>query len=227
MIVLGIETSTDVCSVGIFGDKGLRAERSIVDRHIHSEKLLTLTQEVLIDAGMTTSRIDAIAVSIGPGSFTGLRIGLSGAKGLCFSLDRPLAAIPTLHAIAHSVKAKNPRVVNILVALDAKKGDFYAARFSLDGPMPVETLGTTVVAGELLAQFGGNDLQFVVTDKPDILGKEMGTVTAVGHVHEYCRGSVVAELGQYRISSGETVDVRSVEPKYLKDFVVRGKASAA
>ncbi|MEX0737393.1 MAG: tRNA (adenosine(37)-N6)-threonylcarbamoyltransferase complex dimerization subunit type 1 TsaB, partial [Bacteroidota bacterium] len=85
--------------MGLQIDGGEYVERSLVESHIHSEKLLTLVQEVLAEAGVSLHQIDAVAVSLGPGSFTGLRIGLSTAKGLSYSLDRPLIAVPTFEAI--------------------------------------------------------------------------------------------------------------------------------
>jgi len=223
---LGIETATDVCSVGVYDDEGARVERSIIDKHIHSEKLMTLIQEVLGDSGIRPAQLDAVAVSIGPGSFTGLRIGLSGAKGLCFALDRPLAAVPTFHGIAHAIKAHDAGMENILVALDAKKGDFYSATFSLRGVTPAETAATAVIRKESLGSIGGAKIACVVTDRPDVLRRVMGTSVVVKHVHEYCRGSVVAELGLQQIKSGDISDVRSTEPKYLKDFVAQRMASA-
>ncbi len=226
MKALGIETSTDVCSVGVYDDEGARVERSIIDKHIHSEKLLILIQEVLGESGISQSQLDVVAVSIGPGSFTGLRIGLSSAKGLCFSLDRPLAAVPTFFGIGHAMKAQYPGMENILVALDAKKGDFYSATFSLKGITPAETAATAVIRSESLGSFGGPKVACVVTDRPDILRQVMGTSVVVKHVHDYCRGSVVAELGLQQTKSGDIADVRSTEPKYLKDFVAQRTASA-
>ncbi len=100
MIILGLETSTAVCSVGLFRDGLPEIERSIRESHIHSEKLLSLVQEVIQAAGVSLDRVDAIAISIGPGSFTGLRIGLSTAKGLSFALDKPIVAVATFEAMA-------------------------------------------------------------------------------------------------------------------------------
>ena len=107
MIVLGIETSTEVCAVGLANDDGAYAERALVESHIHSEKLLTLITEILEQQHTQLSELDAISVSIGPGSFTGLRIGLSTAKGLCFALGKPLVIVPTLEAMAMAVRSRN------------------------------------------------------------------------------------------------------------------------
>src|SRR5712692_6734191 len=100
MIVLGIETATAVCGAAIVEDAGVRAEASIEAEHIHSEKLISLIDEALNRATIPFSSIDSVAVSIGPGSFTGLRIGLSVAKGLVYAGGKSLAAVSTLEALA-------------------------------------------------------------------------------------------------------------------------------
>ncbi len=125
MTVLGIETSTAVCSVGLVNESGMRIERSLVESHIHSEKLLTLIQDVCEDQKMALSKLDGVAISIGPGSFTGLRIGLSTAKGLCYVLGKPLVAVPTFEAIATCVCMSHPGCVRVIVCVDAKQGDYY------------------------------------------------------------------------------------------------------
>ncbi|MEX0602753.1 MAG: tRNA (adenosine(37)-N6)-threonylcarbamoyltransferase complex dimerization subunit type 1 TsaB, partial [Bacteroidota bacterium] len=129
MTVLGLETSTDVCSVGLIREQEIRVERSVIESHIHSEKLLTLVQEVLKQAGMALADLEGIGVSVGPGSFTGLRIGLSSAKGLAFALDKPLAAVPTFQAIASAAFERHPDIHRPGIVLDAKQGDFYTAVF--------------------------------------------------------------------------------------------------
>ena len=125
MTILGIETSTAVCSVGLANEFDLRAEKSIIETHIHSEKLLTLIQELCDEQKMKLSQLDGVAVSIGPGSFTGLRIGLSTAKGLCFALEKPLIAVSTFASIAKSVTISHPEYARIIVCIDAKQREYY------------------------------------------------------------------------------------------------------
>ena len=227
MIVLGIETSTNVCSVGLAQDGKLLREERIVEERIHSEKLLSLVQNLLSGQQMSRDQIGAIAVSIGPGSFTGLRIGLSTAKGLCYALDVPLLAIPTFDAIAQAVAAAHSDAENILVALDAKKGDFYVGRFkkragSFTAPGNANLLTEADVKKEILA---GSPL-LLVTDKEDLfrgLLREGGRST---DVHEFCRGDIVASLGVSKARAKQFENPESCEPTYLKDFVVIGKNSA-
>lgn len=108
-IVLNIETSTKVCSVALGKDgKPLAVKESMDEKYTHSENLTTYIQQVLSEAGIELKGIDAVAVSKGPGSYTGLRIGIATAKGLCYALDKPLIGIETLKGMAWSVIAALP-----------------------------------------------------------------------------------------------------------------------
>lgn len=221
MIVLGIETSTAVCSVGLVDDRGTRIHKSIIEAHIHSEKLLTLVEEIASGAGRALSSLDAVAVSIGPGSFTGLRIGLSNAKGLCYALGKPLVTVPTLLAIAAATFRSSTSARKILVALDAKKGDYYVGLYA-NGLQVVEIEGAGLVRiEEIMLKDRSEVPDLVVTDQPDTFRKSLGKSSCLD-VHEFCRGDAVAELGLSRLAGGETADLSSTEPLYLKDFVVHG-----
>lgn len=228
MIVLGIESSTNVCSVGLAQAGKPPIEERMVEERVHSEKLLSLVHTLLSKRNIAPDQLGAIAVSIGPGSFTGLRIGLSTAKGLCFALNVPLVAIPTFDAIAHAVAAVHPDAANILVALDAKKGDFYSGRYE-------KHAGSFVAAGKTKLSTEANvrkDIlesspELLVTDKKelfqDLRRHEGGTTT---DVHVFCRGDIVAQIGLSRALAKKFADAASCEPMYLKDFVVIGKTSA-
>jgi tRNA threonylcarbamoyladenosine biosynthesis protein TsaB len=99
--ILNIETATQVCSVALAKDGRIVSLRERNEGLSHAEWLTVFIQEVMQEAGLHLSQLDAIAVSSGPGSYTGLRIGVSTAKGLCFSLDKPLIAVSTLKSMAH------------------------------------------------------------------------------------------------------------------------------
>lgn len=226
MIVLGIETSTDVCSVGLAKDgKPLREER-VVEERIHSERLLSLVQHLLSSEQIATSQIDAIAVSIGPGSFTGLRIGLSTAKGLCFALNLPLVIVPTFDVIVEAAAAVHTDANNILVALDAKKGDFYSGVFKKRSGS-FEAVGMTnlrteaEVRNEILA---GSPL-LLITDKEDRFHEVSCEKGGSADVQAFCRGDIVAQIGSSKALAKQFTDPESCEPMYLKDFVVIGKNS--
>jgi len=129
MKILAIETSTMLGGVAIADEKGLIAETRLNVKSTHSERLMATIDEQLKQAEMTLADIDAFAVASGPGSFTGLRIGLGTAKGLCFATGKPLVLVPTLDAFARSFPfAEHP----VCVMLDARRGELYAAVFRWD-----------------------------------------------------------------------------------------------
>lgn len=219
MSVLGLETATTVCSVGIAREDGSGSERQLREPRIHSEKILTLIDELLRSEGIDWNAVEAIAVSRGPGSFTGLRIGFSTAKGLCYASGKPLVAVPTFDAMALAASAHFPTVENILVALDAKKGDFYCGSYRFNKGRLVDRSATEVVKETFANHPIKADL--VLTDSETILKTLVDAETEVCSALEYCRGDVVAKLGLERLRRGDVADTALCEPLYLKDFVVK------
>jgi len=226
MKILGLETSTAVCSVGLFSEGEPGIEQSVRESHIHSEKLLTLVQDVLRTGRIGVEQLDAIAISIGPGSFTGLRIGLSTAKGLSFALDKPLVAVSTFEAIAEAARRHYQVSGTIVVLIDAKKEEWYAGRFHAlgagviaSGPVAVKSLGEAVTAVK------GEKSALVLTDKVDEMKRALDIGVTIEDVHACCRGDVVASVAHARVLNKEFSDAAVLEPMYLKDFVVRTVAS--
>ena len=124
MLVLGIETSTGIGSVALINDKGLLAEYRINIGMVHSERLMIAIDRLLSDTGTGLENLNSIAVSIGPGSFAGLRIGLATAKGIQVATGKPIAPVPTLDAMAQSLKFAGRQICAII---DARKKEVYAA----------------------------------------------------------------------------------------------------
>lgn len=134
--ILHIETSTEQCSVALAQGMDLLASKKILESGFtHAKKLHLLIQELLRETQTTPSQLDAIAVSEGPGSFTGLRIGSVAAKGLCFALDIPLLAIPTLQLLA-APYWESTKVVSLL---DARRNEVYTATFDKGGKTLLDT----------------------------------------------------------------------------------------
>lgn len=228
MIVLGLETASPLCSVGVADESGPRARESIPFRTVHSEKLPTLIGSVLTKARVSLRELGAIAVSSGPGSFTGLRIGMSAAKGLCFALKIPLIPIPTLTAVAVSAAEKHAGAGKILVALDAKKGDFYRGIFEVRDGM-VRAAGEVCLRKPVELRAGVESLRtlVVVTDSPVVRGEFGSGVLAVEEAADHFRGDLIANLGVQKAQRGEGSDPASLEPLYLKDFVPKQVRSSA
>jgi tRNA threonylcarbamoyladenosine biosynthesis protein TsaB len=220
MMILGIETSTAVCSIGLANEFGLQSERSLVESHIHSEKLLTLIQELCDEQKMRLLQLDGVAISIGPGSFTGLRIGLSTAKGLCFALEKPLIAVPTFASIAKSVTMSYSECARVVVCIDAKQREYYIGAYEQNKGTVSEVLSVQI--GSLSSALAAASLKTViVTDHIDEVKTESGDSIIVEDVFSYCRGDIIARMAIERWKTGERNVWEQLEPMYLKDFVVR------
>src|SRR5512137_274131 len=142
MYILGIETATKTGGVAIVSEQGVVAEYTLNIEVTHSERLMSTVDRVLADTGLTISNIDGFGISIGPGSFTGLRIGLSTVKGLAFTTGKRVAAVPTLKALAWNIPYPLHPVCPLL---DAKKKEVYAALYRHDGGELLQMLPEVVV----------------------------------------------------------------------------------
>jgi tRNA threonylcarbamoyladenosine biosynthesis protein TsaB len=220
MKVLGLETSTAVCGVALVDENGLLSERSMVEARVHSEKILTLIREAVAEAQVELRSLDAVAVSIGPGSFTGLRIGLSTAKGLCYALDKPIVAVPTFDAVARAVFKERPNNTELIVLADARQGEWYGAGYVRNnGGVEVRRAVHVVPQEHVLSLLGTRAAASVVLDdKKALAGVHLEDAL---EFHHYCRASTVAEIGFDRARAGTFSNLQSLEPMYLKDFVAR------
>ena len=106
-LILCLETATEVCSVALYRDEILLGIKESSDRNVHSSLLTGFIESVTKESGIQLKELDAIAVSMGPGSYTGLRIGVATAKGLCYALDKPMIAVSTLQAMAVGISYKS------------------------------------------------------------------------------------------------------------------------
>ncbi len=126
--VLSLDTSTQNCSVALHENGQLITQELVDEEGSHSRSLTLLIEKVMKTAGRTLAELSAVAVSNGPGSYTGLRIGLATAKGICFALDKPLICLPTLRVLASAVDA--PAGSLLLPMLDARRMEVYAAVYT-------------------------------------------------------------------------------------------------
>lgn len=139
-MILNIETATPVCSVAIGENGKILVERTLKGRQTHASKLTLLIQECLTEIRISLQDLDAIAVSHGPGSYTGLRIGLSTAKGLCYTLEKPLITIDTLAALANVTRRNFPYDNAVYCPMiDARRMEVYTAIYDNDGKELVVT----------------------------------------------------------------------------------------
>jgi tRNA threonylcarbamoyladenosine biosynthesis protein TsaB len=190
------------------------AEGTLRAQGSHAASLPGLAERVLTEAGLDAAAVEAVAVSIGPGSFTGLRIGLGFAKGLCFAGGLPLVTVPTLEALADAVEASPGTVV--CAALDARKHEVYAALFVVEpegrrrlGPdqaLAPEVLAARLPPGCVLVGDAAAAYPAVFDGRARVLG------------FDRCppRGGVVARLGWARLMRGERAELGTVEPAYVR-----------
>jgi tRNA threonylcarbamoyladenosine biosynthesis protein TsaB len=214
---LGIETATSIASVGIVIEDQVVAERALPIRGSHARTLLPLVDDVLVAAGLGLGDVDLIAVSIGPGSFTGLRIGLSVAKGLALATGLPVAGVPTLEAYA---RAAGPRPGVVCPVLDARKGEVYAAAFRwLAGELDCIT-APAAVAPQCLAESLPRPCTLVgdgVDAYDQLWRRELGDAAELIPFRFLPpSGSVIARLGAARAAACGTDDLALLEPHYCR-----------
>lgn len=226
--LLAIETATDVCSVAIFHGGRVVVELGVDRPRLHAERLVPMIGEAMTVAGLVPTDLAAVAVSAGPGSYTGLRIGASTAKGLAFALSIPLVAVPSLQALASSVPSAPGSIV--MPAFAARRGEVYAAAFRIGrGGMPEEVLSPTAGDGHaVLDAFvragppSGGPVLLVGNGAPVLAAAARGRGLACTIRETSLPGAAaVARLGIALLAAGASVDAATFEPYYLREFTAR------
>ncbi len=215
-LILNIETSTTNCSVSLSKEgETLVLKEDNNNKYSHAERLHSYIDEVLIKSKIKFSDLDAIAVSKGPGSYTGLRIGVSAAKGLCFAIDKPLISVATLEALAHQIKIEEGFIVPML---DARRMEVYSAIFDLNYKQIRET------QAQILEEQSFKD--YLEEGKVYFIGNGVEkTKTLISHPNaifvdnKLPSANEMSLLANNKYKKNDTEDVAYFEPYYLKDFV--------
>jgi tRNA threonylcarbamoyladenosine biosynthesis protein TsaB len=219
--ILCIETSAFNCSVAVSDDGmpvAVREESS--DHYTHAENLHLFIEDVLRQAGIVPAGLDAVAVSRGPGSYTGLRIGVSSAKGLCMALGVPLVSYTVTEVLAREMRRLHPGASCFVPMIDARRMEVYTATYdrnlAMTAPVRAEIIGETFFASfPQDAVFAGD-------------GAMKAAVWKTGAQQVFSllpSATMAAGLAHARLAAGQVEDVAYFEPFYLKDFVA-GKPSA-
>ena len=221
--ILHIETSTDVCSVAVSQDSQVIFHEEDHEGHNHAEKLGTYVDEALSFTDNHAIPFDAVAVSCGPGSYTGLRIGVSMAKGICYARDLKLIAVPTLELLAVPVLL-SPRELEddalLCPMIDARRMEVYAAIYDR-GLRTVRNIGADVVDGDTYRTYLDQHPMYFFGNGAK---KCMDTI---GHPNAHLIEGVeplarwMQPLAERRFLNGQYEDVAYFEPFYLKDFVAK------
>ncbi|HHX76772.1 MAG TPA: tRNA (adenosine(37)-N6)-threonylcarbamoyltransferase complex dimerization subunit type 1 TsaB [Firmicutes bacterium] len=222
MAVLGIDTATAVCSVGLVDHSRVLGEYSLINKRTHSQRLLPLIDRLLKDSRIELKEIEAVAVSKGPGSFTGIRIGMATAKGLAQSLGIPAIGIPTLDIIAAQFVYTTPLVCPIL---DARRHEVYTAIYNNEGPEPQRLTDYLALSLESLLEvlvgfnsprgvlFPGDALDVYADYLKDMLRDRY---LPLPHPYRYNRGSLCACLGETVFLNGDYPDLYTLSPLYVR-----------
>lgn len=217
--ILCIETSTHNCSVAVFnGDQLLSCVEGSSDQYIHGESLHLFIEQALKNADMKSADLTAIGISKGPGSYTGLRIGVSAAKGLAYALDIPIYSLESLEVLALAALDSSSREEAVLSLIDARRMEVYAAMFSIDGKKETPTKAI-VVESDSFEEWRQGRKVLLVGDAQEKL-KEVLDPNVFSYSEKIFPSA--KDMGGailLRIKEGMAEDLAYFEPYYLKDFV--------
>jgi tRNA threonylcarbamoyladenosine biosynthesis protein TsaB len=230
MRVLALDTATEACSVALLGESGLIGRYAEIGRG-HADEILAMVSAVLSEAGVPLGRLDGIAAGIGPGAFTGVRIGVSIAQGLAFGASLPVIPVSSLEALAwraigdDAAQRDGPR--QALACLDARMGEVYWACFDRDADRGLATLGPLRVGPAAAVRWEGARPFCAVgrgfSAYPE-LTRLPGATLAAGDATALPDARDVARLGALRLGAGEGLDPASLEPQYVRDKVALTEA---
>ena len=215
-LILSIETTTTNCSVSLSKNgETLVLKEDYGKGYSHAERLHVYIDEVIKESGHTLGDLDAIAVSKGPGSYTGLRIGVSAAKGLCFALNIPLISISTLQSLAHQVSEAKGYIIPML---DARRMEVYSEVFN------TKYESERAIEAQIIDETSFNS--YLDQDKSYFIGNGVEkTKTVISHPNAcFIEGKLpsaneMSLLAYNKYKKNDIEDVAYFEPYYLKDFI--------
>lgn len=219
-LILSIETSTKVCSVALQKDANLLGLKELYIDKSHSELLAPLMRDLVKECGFSMNDLNAVAVAKGPGSYTGLRIGVSAAKGLCYALEIPLIGVNTLKAMAAGIKKFNFDNYLLCPMLDARRMEAYCLLMDNQGVEIRETQAVILDEHSFSEELSNNGIIFFGPGAD----KASGFFNRPGAFHiknVYPSATGVAQLAYEKFKSKDFEDVAYFEPFYLKEFITR------
>ncbi len=218
--ILSLETASTNCSVSIYdGDVLLALREDPSPSYTHGELLHVFMDEALTEAGLKGSDLQAIAVSKGPGSYTGLRIGVAAAKGLCFALGIPLIAVETLKSMACQFQDASGVLIPML---DARRMEAYVAVFDTKHTQ-IEPTRAEVITSESFSKWVEQGPVHLLGNGVDKCRDLLKHPNFHFHTEIQPRSQEVGLLAKRRFEAGLFEDVAYFEPFYLKDFILQKK----
>ena len=221
-LILSIETSTKNCSVALFSGSNLISEKSLLsEKHSHSETLTLFVEDVIKKSNYTLVDLDAISISKGPGSYTGLRIGVSTAKGLSYSLNRPLISVSTLRYMAFYMSKKTLNYDLYCPMIDARRMEVFSSFYDKDNNQVREVMADIIDENSYNKELENKVLFFGDGSNKckDVLIS--GNAYFTDNFSPSATYMGILSLEKYNNKDFE--DVAYFEPFYLKDFVVGKK----
>ncbi|MTH16177.1 tRNA (adenosine(37)-N6)-threonylcarbamoyltransferase complex dimerization subunit type 1 TsaB [Flavobacterium sp. LC2016-01] len=214
--ILNIETATKNCSVSIAKNGETILCKEIAEEgYSHAEKLHVFIEEIITESGISVQDLGAVAVSQGPGSYTGLRIGVSAAKGLCYALNIPLIAVDTLETLASRVSVSEGKIIPML---DARRMEVYSEIFTSDFKRE-RAIQAEIISEESFSEY--KDVLYFVGDcaekcKPVLTKENFVFLEEI----KYPSAREMSKISYDKYQKSDTVDVAYFEPYYLKDFMM-------
>ena len=224
-LILCIETGTDICSVGIARDGELMSLRESDQGRDHAKQVAVFVDELLRETGVKPDELDAVAVGMGPGSYTGLRIGVSFAKGLCYGLNVPLLAVGSLEALTDvAIKDYEAGIIQVegwdeaflCPMVDARRMEVYTQIFNSRCESQSE-VSAEIITEDSFSQWRAKG-KLVIFGNGAAKCQEMLPDAIYINVAPSARG--LTRIAHQLFEAGKTVDIAYFEPFYLKDFVV-------
>lgn len=220
MRILGIDTATQVAGTAVIGEDRLISERFIHNLKTHSQNIIPMIQQVMDDADLKPEQLHGIAVTGGPGSFTGLRIGMSVAKTMGMALNIPVIAVSTLKVLAWNVYGIDGLICPVL---DARKHQVYTCIYESTSDGLIKLINPAALSiGQLITEIFAlaGKITFLGDAVPvfgDILREELGDRAVFGtKINSFPRAAAVAELGLLRLKEGRLSDSTFLQPEYLR-----------
>ncbi|WP_421943380.1 tRNA (adenosine(37)-N6)-threonylcarbamoyltransferase complex dimerization subunit type 1 TsaB [Pedobacter sp.] len=218
--ILQLETATSVCSVALSIDGITTFSKEEIGQNLHASKLTLFIDEVIKSAGLAYGDLDAIAISKGPGSYTGLRIGVSTAKGLCYALNKPLIAIETLKMMAAGFAEQNPDYEGLICPMiDARRMEVYTTVFDNKLNVLEETSAKIIEENSFENLLSKQTVTFI-GDGAAKCAETLNTETALFNNQNFNSAGNMSALAFKEFNLVNFEDVAYFEPFYLKDFVL-------
>ncbi len=216
-IILNIETATKNCSVSIAKNGEILAIKELNNgNYSHAEVLHPFIEDVLKEAKLSPKKIDAVAVSKGPGSYTGLRIGVSAAKGLCFAFDKPLISIDTLTSLSHAISIDEGLIVPMI---DARRMEVYASVYN-HNHQQIREIKAEIIDETSFLEYLKDTKVYFLGDGAEKCKSTITHTNAIFIADKFPSAEQMAQLSFDKYKKSDIENVAYFEPFYLKDFVV-------